>query len=432
MGEQTQPGFLRFSLGLSLLVWVSPGCTPEANSAVEYIAVPNQPVASTNTPNAKRTSSLRSVGTPRNLGQHGDIKPQQPASNREVNWTNQIRDSWDRLQGLQSLSKFGHSVSEAGDINADGFDDVVIGAPGSGRDKAGSVHLYFGGSQAISTVPNWTYLSKTPQAELGHQVAGVGDVNGDGYDDLLIGATYGADPGRVERTGSAMVFHGGPEGPSHQPDWQVFGTATGDNTGFSVGAAGDVNGDGFYDVLVGSWNAENDPRIKDGRNGAAALYLGSPSGLTKVAAWRPEGEKHASHFGYPLHGLGDVNGDGYDDIAIGAWGFESEKPECGRVDVYMGGPSGPLTMPSWVLSGVRRSGTRAIRLGIRVEATELWIEIVDFGSGFKKGKVSGRGHGLQNINNRLERHGGRANIKSGNGGTEVSLHMPIRSFRFHS
>lgn len=328
------------------------GCSPEVDRTVQYVAVRNQRVAATLPPASQRKSLVRSAGTLHNVSSPAAGLPRPVSGAATPRLTSTETGPWDRLEGLQSLSRFGHSVSEAGDVNGDGFADVVIGAPGAGKDKSGSVHLYFGGAGGISKSIGWTYDSPMLRAELGHQVAGAGDVNGDGYDDLVVGATYDTDPGHPERTGSALVFQGGPNGPAGKPDWQVFGTATGNNTGFSVGAAGDVNGDGFDDVLVGSWNAETNPLVKDLRKGSAALYLGGPDGLSRVPAWQPEGEKDGSHYGYSLHGLGDVNGDGFGDVAVGAWGFESERPESGRVYVYLGGPSGPPPNPSWVLSGL--------------------------------------------------------------------------------
>jgi signal transduction histidine kinase len=312
---------------------------------MNYVAVRNQHGTQTNKPVSLRKSKIRSVS----IGAH-------KASKKEVSLRIPLKADGakrpDLLEGFQSLSKFGHTVSEAGDVNRDGFDDVIVGAPSAGTEQSGAVFLFLGGVGGISKTPAWRFECAVPRAELGHQVAGAGDVNGDGYDDLLVGASYYSPPGQPERTGAAFVFLGGPNGPGPIPDWQVEGSATGDNTGFSVGAAGDINGDGFDDVLVGSWNAESNRLVKDQRKGSAALYFGGPTGLSKTPAWQPEGEKLASHYGYSLHGIGDINGDGFDDIAIGAWGFETERFDSGRVYVYLGGLRGPSSVPAWVLTGV--------------------------------------------------------------------------------
>ena len=348
-------------VGLLLVaIVVTGGGSPEIARSESFVAVRNQLGTPTNAPSSKRRSKIRSVSVrvpqePRPEGS-GRI----PAYNFSSR-TNAARGA-DLLEGIQSLSKFGHSVSEAGDFNQDGFDDIVVGAPGSGKEQSGTVFLFLGGPYGISKTPAWKYECPVPRAELGHQVAGAGDVNGDGYDDLLIGASYYSAEGQPERTGAAFLFLGSAQGPGAKPNWQMLGSATGNNTGFSVGAAGDVNGDGFDDVLVGSWNAETNPLVKDQREGSASLFFGGPTGLSKTPAWQPEGEKRGSHYGYSLHGVGDVNGDGYGEVAIGAWGFETERHESGRVYVYSGGPAGPSTVPSWVLTGLHS----AQRLGASV------------------------------------------------------------------
>lgn len=301
-------------------------------------------------PTHPRKSRIRSIALPSPTEPGAPFEALGPAS--PTTHSQRTLKAFELLEGTQSLSKFGHSVSEAGDVNGDGYDDIIVGAPGSGRDQSGSVLVFFGGSEGIGKIPGWSYHSPITEAEFGHQVSGAGDVNGDGFADLLVGATYHSATGLPERTGAAFLFLGGTHGPSAQPDWQVFGTATGDNTGFAVGAAGDVNGDGYDDVLIGSWNAEINALVKGRRAGSASLFLGGPSGLSERAVWQPEGEKRASHYGYSLHGLGDVNGDGFGDIVIGAWGFETERSNAGRVYVYLGGSGGPSRVPAWVLTGV--------------------------------------------------------------------------------
>ena len=338
-------------LGLLLMTMVlTGGCSPEIERSENFVAVRNQLGTPTNAPSSKRRSKIRSVSVREPQEPRPESYGRIPVSHISSR-TNAIRGS-ELLEGIQSLSKFGHSVAEAGDVNQDGFDDIIVGAPSSGKEQSGTVFLFLGGRDGISKTPAWKYECPVPRAELGHQVAGAGDVNGDGYDDLLIGASYYSAEGQPERTGAAFLFLGGAQGPGAKPDWQMLGSATGNLTGFSVGAAGDVNGDGFDDVLVGSWNSESNPLVKDQREGSASLFFGGPTGLLKTPAWQPEGEKRGSHYGYSLHGVGDVNGDGYGDVAIGAWGFETERHESGRVYVYYGGPTGPSIVPSWVLTGL--------------------------------------------------------------------------------
>ena len=132
----------------------------------------------------------------------------------------------------------------------------------------------------------------------------------------------------------------------------MVGDQPGSSTGFAGAAAGDVNGDGYADVLVGAHQQKNAIGSRESR-GRVYLYLGGPDGLPQKPIWTPSGEGIGSNYGYTLHGIGDVNGDGYDDIAVGSWGYEADNINSGRVYVYYGGKQGPSSVADWALTGAQ-------------------------------------------------------------------------------
>lgn len=260
------------------------------------------------------------------------------------------------FQNSVSSAVFGSSVASAGDVNGDGFDDVIVGALSDGPTAAGRAYLYFGSSTGLSTTPAWITPDldqRQGQASQGSAVASAGDINGDGYSDIIVSApmfTSGA-----KSAGRVFVYYGSPTGPSPQADWTADGNQTGEDFGHSVASAGDVNGDGFGDVIIGA------DQFHMGRNGhgsgSVAVYLGSPSGLGRKAAWVVNGDAMSSQFGVAVSGAGDVNGDGFGDVIIGDLGQrDPQHPLEGRAFVYLGSASGLSPSPAWVGYGNQQYG----------------------------------------------------------------------------
>jgi hypothetical protein len=216
-------------------------------------------------------------------------------------------------------SFFGATVASAGDVNGDGYDDVIVGAPEYGDAPAdeGWVFVWHGGAGGLGTdgTPanaDWSAQSDLAAAWLGSAVAGAGDVNSDGYDDVLVGAF---------QIDTAYCWLGGPSGlgASGTPlnaDWSAGNGGSGDRYfAYSVAGAGDVNGDGYADVLIG---APDEPPV--GNSGAAYLWLGGPSdlgsnGTTANADWTKTGAID-QNFGRAVAPAGDVNGDGFGDVLV--------------------------------------------------------------------------------------------------------------------
>jgi hypothetical protein len=240
---------------------------------------------------------------------------------------------------------FGYAVAGAGDVNRDGFTDIVVGAyENSARGAgAGRAYVYYGGPRTDAR-PDVILNGETAGDRFGISVSGAGDVNGDGFTDIVVGA-YQNDAGGID-AGRAYVYYGG----AHLADRAsvVFtGAGAGDAFGFSVSAAGDVNKDGLADIVVGAYH--NGAGGKDA--GRAYVYFGS-----KGASASPDvvftGEAAGDAFGYAVGGAGDANGDGYADVLVGAYGNDAGGSAAGRSYVYYGAAT-PDPVADWFITGNR-------------------------------------------------------------------------------
>ncbi len=246
-------------------------------------------------------------------------------------------------EGNQAYALFGNSVTTAGDVNGDGYSDVIVGAPyyDNGQTDEGRAFVYYGSASGLSASPNWTAESDQGHAFFGSSVSTAGDVNGDGYGDVIIGAPYFSN-GEAEE-GRAYVYYGSASGLSAAPDWTAESDQVTAYFGYSVSTAGDVNGDGYSDIIVGA------PFYDNGQTdeGRTYVYYGSASGLSAAPDWTAESDQDAAYFGYSVSTAGDVNGDGYSDIIVGAPFYDNGQTDEGRTYVYYGSASGLSTAPGW-------------------------------------------------------------------------------------
>ena len=252
------------------------------------------------------------------------------------------------INGESAGDGLGNSVSDAGDVNGDGIDDLIISAPiadSNDISETGKSYVVFGSNSGfphpfdLSTLDGsngFTINGVNEVDRIGRPVRSAGDVNGDGIDDLIIGARY-ADPNGNNQAGSSYVVFGSNSG-FPQPfklstldgtnGVIINGVAEFDSSGDSVSGAGDINGDGIDDLIIGASGA--DPNGNN-RAGSSYVVFGSNNGLAHPFELSTvngsngfviNGLVQQDGLGGSVSAAGDVNGDGIDDLIIGASGAD--------------------------------------------------------------------------------------------------------------
>lgn len=247
-----------------------------------------------------------------------------------------------RISGANFNDEVGSSVQGGGDVNNDGYADLLIGAPGAEPNdqvtKAGAVFVVFGRPSfpanfdlsTLNGVNGFRINGIAENNRVGTSVSNAADVNGDGYDDILIGAPDTSSGGK-EGVGQAYVVFGKSDfAPTLElksldgtNGFQVLGNTADSYVGRVVSSAGDLNGDGFGDILLTAWKYM---AAKSLESGTVFVIFGQPSfpakfnltGINGVNGFRIEGETTGDNSGRSAAPAGDVNGDGRDDLIIGA------------------------------------------------------------------------------------------------------------------
>ncbi|WP_206212401.1 integrin alpha [Wenzhouxiangella sp. XN79A] len=286
-----------------------------------------------------------------------------------------------RLDGASAGDTSGIAVSAAGDVNGDGVDDLLIGAPTSDPNgiNSGSSYVVFGRTTgfdptlALSSLDGTTGFrldGASAGDESGSAVSAAGDVNGDGVDDLLIGAPFADPSGSV--SGSSYVVFGRITGfdpvlalssLDGTTGFRLDGASAGDTSGIAVSAAGDVNGDAVDDLLIGAYGEG-----PNGSNsGTSYVVFGRTTGFDPTLAlssldgttgFRLDSVASADGSGRAVSAAGDINGDGVDDLLIGAWLADSNGIDSGSSYVVFGRTTG--FDPTLALSSL--DGTTGFRL----------------------------------------------------------------------
>lgn len=338
------------------------------------------------------------------------------------------------LNGENGGDFAGQSVAAAGDVNGDGFDDIIIGAWGSDANgfDSGRSYVVYGKNTGFAPTMNLGDLTGvdgfiingTTESDFsGVSVKGAGDVNADGISDIIIGAD-GADPNGAN-SGTSYVVFGNASG-FNSPltlseidgtnGFRLHGELLDDGAGWSVSAAGDLNNDGISDVIVGAHKADpNGPE-----SGKSYVVFGNDTGfptsielgdLDGTNGFVINGENSDDRMGYSASQAGDINGDGIDDIIVGAYGSDINGGNSGKTYVVFGQDTEVFPNPvnlttlngeqGFEIQGVNAGDLVGISVSAAGDVNGDGVDDLIIGSAGAEPLLAGKGYVLYGIKTRV-------------------------------
>nr|ANV79364.1 hypothetical protein [uncultured Candidatus Thalassoarchaea sp.] len=244
--------------------------------------------------------------------------------------------------GEQDNQEMGHGLT-VGDFNGDGFSDLAVGSPGYNQDD-GMVEIFFGSSSGLATtseiIPGVSMPSTSGQ-EYGSLLRTVEDLDGDGNDELLILSLGDDSFGQLE------LFHGSSQSGSWGTLQSPAQSTQASFFGRSVSTSGDINNDGFDDLIVGNTGTLDSPTGYS----SVEIFHGTSNGFSSQSNSHVQSNLQGTLFGYEVEIVADINGDDYDDVFISEPYNGSNAYQSGKVWVYLGNSSGVAGLPNLNLTG---------------------------------------------------------------------------------
>lgn len=241
--------------------------------------------------------------------------------------------NWQKLAG-SSLMGIGHAVASAGDVNGDGYEDIIVSSR-SFNNYTGKVWVYYGSSTGLETTAAWEKTGQQQSCRYGYDIDGNLDVNNDGYDDILVSAPLWS--GGENQEGIIYLYLGSANGLTTYPVWYTSGNSAAYKLGSNIEGIGDVNGDGYDDIMANVQNYNVDFSYQD----AVFIYYSNGSEFSYTPDLIIKSREQYGMTGRSAQKAGDLNNDGYDDLALGTkYENPSNYNRYQILDVYFGSSGG--------------------------------------------------------------------------------------------